>query len=294
MKKLMWEIFADCNYNCKECYQKSFKNSAIFNSTDASKIIEASAKVNNFININNVKKIGLLGGELSLLKKEELVTIINNFHNAKIELYTNYFRDNDYYIYILKNVKNIILFLSFHENEKNNIYNYFKKVINLLEMIKKNNIKTKIGLELIIGKNNLKKFFFFLNFVNFLKKRYGNVFLALHQELKVNSENKIIRCFDYFNFYEEELKKIKDIKLLEKLKREREEYNNIIKKVKEKKYKCTSDNETYRLDISGKLKNFCGEGIIDNDFFGNKIYEKKIKITKNICKNYTCSEFIRY
>lgn len=294
MNKLMWEIFSDCNYNCKECYQKAFKNSAIFKCTDASKIIEASVKVNNFININNVKKIGLLGGELSLLKKEELVTIINNFHNAKIELYTNYFQDNDYYIYILKNVKDIILFLSFHENEKNNIYDYFKKVINLLELIKKNNIKTKIGLELIIGKNSLKKFFFFLNFVNFLKKRYGNVFLALHQELQVNSENKIVHCFDYFNFYEEELKKIKDIKLLEKLKIEKKEYNNIIKKVKEKKYKCTSDNETYRLDISGKLKNFCGEGVIDDDFFGNKIYEKKIKIIKNICKNYTCSEFIRY
>lgn len=294
MKKLMWEVFADCNYNCKECYQKAFKNNAVFNSADASKIIESSIKVNNFININNVKKIGLLGGELSLLRKEDLVTIINNFHNAKIELYTNYFRDNNYYIYILKNVKDIILFLSFHENEKNNIYDYFKKIINLLELIKKNNIKTKIGLELIIEKDNLKKFFFFLNFVYFLKKRYGNVFLALHQELQVNSEDKIIRCFDYFNFYEEELKKIKDIKLLEKLKTEREEYNNIIKKVKEKKYKCTSDNETYRLDISGKLKNFCGEGIIDDDFFGNKTYEKKIKITKNFCKNYTCSEFIRY
>ena len=62
---IKWIVNNNCNYNCNYCFEKDFRKKDI----NINSIIKTAYKINEFIKINNINSIILLGGELFLLNK---------------------------------------------------------------------------------------------------------------------------------------------------------------------------------------------------------------------------------
>ena len=200
-RKLVWEMFYNCNNNCSYCFQRERKDNKI--PIDVNKLKETSLKIKNFIIKNKIDIISLAGGEVSILKNEDLKQIINNFvdiDNLEICIITNFSRSVEYYSFLIKDfAKKINFSLSYHEK---NINCFFDKVENFIKCSPNADVSINYVME---NRLETKKFFYFFSR---LKKKYKT--LKLHLIIKMQPlYNK-----EKSNFYGFDQNKEKIFKLL--------------------------------------------------------------------------------
>ena len=175
-RKLVWEMFYNCNYNCSYCFQRERKDNKI--PIDVNKLKETSLKIKNFIIKNKIDIISLAGGEVSILKNEDLKQIINNFvdiDNLEICIITNFSRSVEYYFDLIKDFNKKISFsLSYHEKD---IKSFFDKVENFIKRSPNADVSINYVMENCL---ETKKFFYFFSL---LKKKYEA--LELHLIIKM-------------------------------------------------------------------------------------------------------------
>ena len=175
-RKLVWEMFYNCNNNCSYCFQRERKNNKI--PIDVNKLKETSFKIKDFIIKNKIDIISLAGGEISILKNEDLKQIINNFvdiDNLEICIITNFSRNIEYYSILTKNfTKKISFSLSYHEKD---IKSFFDKVENFIKCSPNADVSINYVME---NRLETKKFFYFFNRLN---KKYKA--LKLHLIIKM-------------------------------------------------------------------------------------------------------------
>lgn len=190
-RKLVWEMFYNCNGNCSYCFQRERRDNKI--PIDVNKLKEASLKIKEFIIKNKIDRISLAGGEISILKNEDLKQIINSFvdiDNLEICIITNFFRSVEYYSNLIKGfTKKINFSLSYHVKD---MKGFFDKVENFIKCSPNADVSINYVME---SRLETKKFFYFFNK---LKKKYEA--LDLHLIIKMqplyNKEKSNFYGFD--------------------------------------------------------------------------------------------------
>ena len=71
-KYLKWIITNKCNYNCSYCFEKNFKGIELSNEN----LFLTADKINEFMKINNLNTLVLLGGELFLLDTNIILKLL--------------------------------------------------------------------------------------------------------------------------------------------------------------------------------------------------------------------------
>lgn len=115
---IKWQSFTACNYNCSFCCQNK-KNSFDFRRV----ILDASLIKERIIEkINDQILISVSGGELSILKIEDLIKVLEKLKSEKIKyiyITSNFSNTSEYYNKIndwcKKNNIDFLLEISFHE-----------------------------------------------------------------------------------------------------------------------------------------------------------------------------------
>ena len=171
---LHWEMFYNCNYNCSYCYEKQLKDYDL-KKININSLKKTAQKIKEFMKYNNICKIGILGGEVFILKKEDFIEILNILNTEElkeIEIVTNLSKPIEYYIDVINIFKNkkIILTCSFHY-EQTDIHTFLSKIFNLKDT------KALIQIQLTLF-NKTKKFVKILQYfskkikvkVHFVKK----------------------------------------------------------------------------------------------------------------------------
>jgi organic radical activating enzyme len=291
---LMWEMFGDCNFNCKECFQNFYRANAICSVNDFKKIKQNSKKVFLFCKKNNFRTLKIYGGEPTLLENKKMVSVLKKFKkikNLNFEFFSNFSCDWSYFIPIIKCFKErIYLIFSFHKNGIS-LNNYYKKIILLLDELRKKKLKTNIILEFTATEKNIYDLKNFLYVFETIKKNYKDFFIdvSIHEEIKLNKKHKMIYTFD-----------VRSSKYLEKkyfnkvaknkyniIYNNKTENNNInpIYNVSFKNSKCKTDG--YIINLLGELTNFCGTKIIIKNFFNSNV-KKIILEDYMICESSCC------
>lgn len=186
---IKWIVNNNCNYNCKYCFEKDFHKKDV----NIDFIIKTAYKINEFIKINNINSIILLGGELFLLNKETILQILNILKNKKINLYiiSNFSKDNLIYKEVSdfanNNFKSFEYKFSFHD-EYISVQDFFYKVENYLQ----NKKNEKIKLQFTLTKDTEKYLQDFLNNVNILQSKGYNVSEHIEKAYYFNNDRSKI------------------------------------------------------------------------------------------------------
>ena len=139
-KYLKWIVTNRCNYNCSYCFEKNFKSIELSNNN----LFLTANKINEFMKINNLNSLILLGGELFLLDTNIILKLLEILKGKKLYIITNFFQDNLIYKQIAdfakNNFKTFEYKFSFHD-EYASVNDFFNKVDSF---IKKTNCKIKL------------------------------------------------------------------------------------------------------------------------------------------------------
>ena len=92
-KYLKWIITNKCNYNCSYCFEKNFKGIELSNEN----LFLTADKANEFMKINNLNTLVLLGGELFLLDTNIILKLLEILKGKQLRIITNFFQDNFIY-----------------------------------------------------------------------------------------------------------------------------------------------------------------------------------------------------
>jgi len=157
-QSVLIELTNKCNFSCIHCYGNFNPNN--FSELSIKNIDNIVKNLKIFTNLKNLR---LLGGEPFVLEKNKLLKILKIIRDAfptlKIEIYTNGYFLNDFWINVIKTM-NIYIALSIY-SDKENIHNKitqnslsFQKLIKNIKKLEKHNIKYRISyIEMNINKN---------------------------------------------------------------------------------------------------------------------------------------------
>ena len=126
-KYLKWIITNKCNYNCSYCFEKNFKGIELSNEN----LFLTADKINEFMKINNLNTLVLLGGELFLLDTNIILKLLEILKGKQLRIITNFFQDNLIYKKIADFSKDNFSFFeykfSFHD-EYISLKDFFNKI----------------------------------------------------------------------------------------------------------------------------------------------------------------------
>ena len=127
-KFLKWIVINKCNYKCSYCFERNFDNS---NKLSNEELFLTASKINEFMKINNMDSLILLGGELFLLDVNIILKLLEILKGKKLYIITNFFQDNLIYKQIAdfaeSNFKTFEYKFSFHD-EYISLKDFFDKV----------------------------------------------------------------------------------------------------------------------------------------------------------------------
>lgn len=166
-----WALFYNCNKKCNGCVQKELPP---INNSSIGFYIKLASKVRDYVKFYNYDKIYIMGGELTILKKFELITILKILSgaNKKIKIFSNFTADNKYYEDLIIN-ENIRFEFSYH-NEIFTIDEYCNKLFSFLKNVKSPNI---VKINYPLTEYNKKYAFEFKNKIN------DKVYIRFHPNL---------------------------------------------------------------------------------------------------------------
>jgi len=154
------EITRECNYDCIFCYLNGSKK------INSSLLITKDIIRNLFNDLDKLgtEKIIFSGGEPFIRKDFKEILLLTKKYGFEIEIYTNASLINEEYINILKDIRLSKLQISFYGskedyNKFSNTNNYFKKVINNLERLKRDNIQFYLTIPLTSINTSSEKYF---------------------------------------------------------------------------------------------------------------------------------------
>jgi organic radical activating enzyme len=126
-KYLKWIVTNKCNYNCSYCFEKNFKSIELSNED----LFLTANKINEFMKINNLNSLILLGGELFLLDTNIILKLLEILKGKKLYIITNFFQDNLLYKKVADFSKDNFSFFeykfSFHD-EYISLKDFFNKI----------------------------------------------------------------------------------------------------------------------------------------------------------------------
>lgn len=296
-----WQLFYNCNYNCKYCFEKKLDK---FNFS-IDELLKTSENVYKYYKKYGFELLSIIGGEATLLEIDDFLSLFSHFiyeTNLNFEIITNFYRPISYFEKIcafFSNLKRVTIKVSYHE-EYNSIRKFFKKFEELIKMsLKYNNVVPKI--EFVITEETKEKDIeeVYLLFT-FLKNKYKNknkhIELHLAEEFRYDKGWNLVYLYDSSKLAKKHPEYIKHLTQRRKYIVKKEDvtfegYSSDFLKSESKILhtkgcKCTQ-NEMFLED--NKLKNFCDRNIITDDFMNCDVEKLKINFT-NICKNDICTE----
>lgn len=196
VKVLTWQLFSNCNYNCSYCFEH--KSDMLKYNLEELKAF--SKKLYEFHKFYNLEWLDIFGGEVTLLKSKDLVSLLEPFKeekNLQINITTNFSRENEYFKEIIdsmSNIKNIWFTTSCHlEHVK--LEEFFNKVVNLLDMYSyAKNLRVRINK--VVNKNNEEIAYRMFRIVKALKKKYKILSIEFAEEFSWNKEGTITELYD--------------------------------------------------------------------------------------------------
>lgn len=277
-KIFWWALFYNCNKKCNGCVQKELPP---INNSSIEYYIKLASKVRDYVKFYNYDKIYIMGGELTILKKFELIAILRILSeaNKKIKIFSNFTADNKYYEDLIIN-ENIRFEFSYH-NEIFTIDKYCNKLFSFLKNIKNPNI---VKLNYPLTEYQKKYAFEFKNKIN------NKVYIRFHPNLgltkdytcyirgtkNIDEADKLENStsFPITIINDDDSKTVSNMNEL-RISRNTNFYN----------WLCTK-HDTVWLYIN-ELRCYCSQALITKDFLNSDI--KKIPCKKNHkCLSHSC------